>query len=273
MLVSGIEVPSEMRLTMEQTPADVSSALLDYVERVTGANTMEELWSLHCDAMAKFGFTRLLYGFTRFRTANSLGNAEDFLILTNHDPAFIGPFIDDGLYMHAPTVRWALENSGACSWSWIGDNPDFLTEAERRVVEFNKRHGIQAGYTISFKDVSARSKGAIGLIAGPDVNQCQVDAMWQRCGRLITAMNNVAHLKIISLPYTASRRSLTKRQREALEWVGEGKTTQDIATIMGLTPATVEKHLRLAREALDVETTAQAVLKASFQNQIFVLEA
>ena len=29
--------------------------------------------------------------------------------------------------------------------------------------------------------------------------------------------------------------------------------------------------LRLAREALEVETTAQAVLKASFQNQIFVL--
>ena len=65
---------------------------------------------------------------------------------------------------------------------------------------------------------------------------------------------------------------LTNRQREVLEWVGDGKTTQDIATIMDLTPATVEKHLRLARESLDVETTAQAVLKASFQNQIFLLE-
>ena len=41
---------------------------------------------------------------------------------------------------------------------------------------------------------------------------------------------------------------------------------------MGLTPATVEKHLRLARQALSVETTAQAVLKAAFQNQIFFLE-
>jgi LuxR family transcriptional regulator len=40
-----------------------------------------------------------------------------------------------------------------------------------------------------------------------------------------------------------------------------------------LTPATVEKHLRLAREALAVETTAQAVLKATMQNQMFVIEA
>ena len=57
-----------------------------------------------------------------------------------------------------------------------------------------------------------------------------------------------------------------------LEWVGDGKTVQDTAVIMGLTPPTVEKHLRLARQALNVETTAQAVLKAAFQNQIFVLE-
>ena len=40
---------------------------------------------------------------------------------------------------------------------------------------------------------------------------------------------------------------------------------------MGLTPATVEKHLRLARETMGVETTAQAVLKAAFQNQMFTI--
>ena len=72
---------------------------------------------------------------------------------------------------------------------------------------------------------------------------------------------------------TPPNRTLTRRQREALQWVGDGKTTQDIAQIMGLTQATIEKHLRLARDALNVETTAQAVLKAAFQNQMFVLEA
>jgi LuxR family transcriptional regulator len=103
------------------------------------------------------------------------------------------------------------------------------------------------------------------------MRQHEVDAVWDEHGREITAINNVTHLRITSMPFASSRRALTPRQREALEWVGDGKTTQDIATIMGLTSATVEKHLRLAREALDVDTTAQAVLKASFQNQIFVL--
>jgi len=131
---------------------------------------------------------------------------------------------------------------------------------------------VTAGYTISLKAVSARSKGAIALTAREGISQADIDAVWAQHGTDIVLMNNVAHLKIMSLPYSGAR-SLTKRQREVLEWVGDGKTTQDIATVMGLTVATVEKHLRLAREALDVDTTAQAVLKAAFQNQMFVLEA
>ncbi|MBD3764580.1 MAG: hypothetical protein IE927_07545 [Rhodobacterales bacterium] len=80
----------------------------------------------------------------------------------------------------------------------------------------------------------------------------------------------MAHLKMTSLPLPTARRALTDRQREALEWVADGKTTQDIALLMGVSTAMVEKHLRLAREALDVETTAHAVAKAAMLNQIFV---
>ena len=75
-----------------------------------------------------------------------------------------------------------------------------------------------------------------------------------------------------TLPKFSPNTTLTKRQREVLEWIGAGKTTQDTAIILGLTPATVEKHLRLARESLNVDTTAQAVLKAAFLNQMFLIE-
>lgn len=245
--------------------------MLDFVERVVEAQSIEDLWSWHCEAMARFGFSRLFYGLTRFRTARSLGDPDDFLILTNLGEDYIRHYVDDGLYADAPMVQWALENTGPCSWQWYADQLDTLSPKAREVIAFNHAHGIKAGYTIGFRDVSVRSKGGIALIADEDVAQSEVDARWQEIGRQVTAMNNIAHLRILGLPYQHQRRSLTPRQREALEWVGEGKTTQDIATIMGLTPATIEKHLRLAREALDVETTAQAVLKASFQNQIFVV--
>lgn len=249
------------------------TTLLEHLERVIEAGSIEDLWSLHLAKMAEYGFSRLLYGFTRFRTSNSFGSADDILVLSNHPEDYLAAFVQSGLYMQAPMVRWAAANEGACSWRLIGElaSSGVMSPVERQIFELNHRFGVKAGYSISFRDVSVRAKGAIGLCARPGMHQEEVEAIWERHGREITLINNLTHLRITCMPYASSRRALTPRQREVLEWVGDGKTTLDIATIMGLTPATVEKHLRLAREALDVETTAQAVLKASTQNQLFVL--
>lgn len=247
--------------------------LLSDLHAMTSANSDEELWAIHVDRMASYGFDRLLYGFTRYHSFGSFGDPQDLMVLTNHPNEYMETFIRDNLYFHGPMVRWALENNGACSWSWMQEmtRSDMLTEGEKRVMEFNRSMGVTAGYTISFKSVSDRNKGAIALTAKVGMTQDDVEDVWSKHGDEILVMNNVLHLKLLTLPYSGAR-ALTKRQREVLQWVGDGKTTQDIALLLDLTPATVEKHLRLAREALDVETTAQAVLKAAFYNQMFVID-
>ena len=249
----------------------MKACLLEHLERLLLATTIEETWELHCTAMAKLDFDRLLYGFTRFRSSRDLGQPDDLLVLSNMDSCYVAQFIHGGLYRKAPMVRWASQNSGAVSWRWMQENEATLSEAEKEIVAFNKRYGVVAGYTISFPEVSTRSRGAIGLTARAGLSQKDAEARWQSDGNVILMLNNAFHLKATSLPYTHVN-PLTRRQREVLEWVGEGKTMLDIAAILGVTPATVEKHLRLAREALAVETTAQAVLKASYKNQIFVAD-
>lgn len=249
--------------------------LRHYLQNIARCPSIEALWDAHCSKMADYGFDRLIYGFTRYRTSTSLGDPEDFVILTNHSVEYTDVFLGEGFYYHAPMVKWALAHDGACSWTVLHQmiRESAITPAEERVLAFNKEMDVLAGYTVSFRSMSARSKGAIALTARAEMTQAEVDAVWAEHGDDIKLMNDIAHLKILTLPYDAPGRSLTKRQREALEWVGDGKTTQDIALLMGLTAATVEKHLRLAREALAVETTAQAVLKAAFANQMFVLDA
>ncbi|WP_375256270.1 autoinducer binding domain-containing protein [Yoonia sp.] len=240
------------------------------VDRLTKAASVEELWCIHQQLMAECGFDRLLYGYTRYRTSNGLGDPRDWVILSTQKPEYMKAFIDDGFYHNAPMIQWALENDGACSWRWLTETASRgnLTPAEMRVMAFNKSMQVTAGYTVSFRSVSQRSKGAIALTAKPGLTQDQVDNMWAENGDAIIVMNNVLHLKLLSLPYSGERK-LTTRQREVLQWVGDGKTTQDIAVLLGLTPATIEKHLRLARQTLDAETTAQAILKAAFYNQMF----
>lgn len=248
--------------------------LVDYLNDLTNTRSIEELWNMHCEKMAGFGFNRLLYGFTNYRVGKSLGDPEDFIILTNHKQNYVDWFFGESEYFNAPMVKWALENEGSTSWQIIKDmvSSGVMTKAEMRVFEANRDHKVTCGYTISFKSVSPRSKGAIALTGREDMTQDDVDAIWDEHSADLILMNNITHLKIISMPYFGATRGLTKRQLEALHWVGDGKTAADIALLMGLTPATVEKHLRLARNALSVETTAQAVLKAAFQKQMFVVE-
>ena len=194
------------------------------------------------------------------------------LVLTTHLDEYVQEFFDREMYKHAPMTKWAAENEGAMSWSYIRRNEGSLTPIQREIIAFNRSHGVRAGYTISFAERSMRQKGAMALACHADLSQADVDEIWERHGKEINLSAQVAHLRITSLPFPSGERHLSRRQREVLEWVGDGKTMQDIATIMGLTVATVEKHLRKAREALGVDTTTQAVMKASLQRQIFVTD-
>ena len=144
-----------------------------------------------------------------------------------------------------------------------------LSTEEAEAVRHNAAMGIVAGITVSFPEVSARSKGALGMIADPGLTPAAVDALFAARKDEILAVANMMHLTIVHLPQLSRHRALSPRQREALEWVADGKTTQDVALLMGVSAAMVEKHLRLAREALSVETTAQAVAKGALLNMIF----
>jgi DNA-binding NarL/FixJ family response regulator len=63
-------------------------------------------------------------------------------------------------------------------------------------------------------------------------------------------------------PRRPSEYHLTEREREVLTWVGRGKTSSEIATILGLSERTVNFHCEQAMRRLNVINRAQAVAKA-----------
>lgn len=52
---------------------------------------------------------------------------------------------------------------------------------------------------------------------------------------------------------------LTRRQREIMEWIAEGKTSAEAAIILDISPRTVEKHLEAVFQRLGVENRITAV--------------
>jgi DNA-binding NarL/FixJ family response regulator len=53
------------------------------------------------------------------------------------------------------------------------------------------------------------------------------------------------------------RETLTARQREVLQLVAEGRTIKEIATVLSISPKTVEFHKSQLMEQLDLHTTAE----------------
>ena len=247
------------------------TSLLTLLNRIATSSSIDEAWATATGYFAALGFSRINYGFTRFKHLKTIGDPEDALYLSTCDADYIKRYFQGGFYAKTPVFRWAEHNSGACTWSWVKEafEAGRLSAEEAEAVRHNVAMGIVAGITVSFPEVSARSKGALGLIADPGVTPEAVDTLYADRKDEILAVANMMHLTIVHLPQLSRHRALSPRQREALEWVADGKTTQDVALLMGVSPAMVEKHLRLAREALAVETTAQAVAKGALLNMIF----
>lgn len=249
------------------------TSFVSRVRDLTNAPSAQALWGTHIDSMASYGFHRLIYCYvpdSGYTSHDDLGDPKDWVILSNLTSSYIEEFMASGSYHEGPMVRWTLSNTGAMSWremaTLLQSQP--MTPELRQVLAINQKYNVMAGYTASFLALSSRTKGSIALMGNETATQAELDQIWNAHGTEILELNNIMHLKLLSLPHESARR-LTDRQREVLRWISDGKTIQDAAVLMEISQATIEKHLRLARHALGVETTAQAVLKASFQNQIY----
>jgi DNA-binding CsgD family transcriptional regulator len=264
-LLTGSGAIGRKEKTMSET------TILALLNQIAGSSSIDDAWELGTCHFGKLGFKRANYGFTRFRHLKTIGDPDDALFLSTCDADYIKRYFQGGFYAKTPVFRWAERNSGACTWTWVKEafEAGKLSAEEAEAVRHNAMTGVTAGISVSFPEVSQRSKGALGLIADPGLTNADVDAIFTARREEILAVANMMHLTIVHLPQLSRHRALSPRQREALEWVADGKTTQDVALLMGVSPAMVEKHLRLAREALAVETTAQAVAKGALLNMIF----
>lgn len=245
-----------------------------HFDRILKCRSIDEVWALHAEKMREYGFDRLLYVSTQFQTHGVLGDIQDAIVLSTRATEFADAFVGEELYKYGPLATWFRNGAEVRSFRDFEKRykPNNVTVGEKKIYELHRKWGLVAGYLIRFDEIKTRSKGEIGLCARKGLTQDDVDAVWKEKSEEIVVLNNLIHLKISTLPHTGQRRPLTSRQREVLQWVADGKAIQDISRILDLSPATVEKHQRLAREALGVETTAQAVKKATRLNLLFLSE-
>ncbi len=234
------------------------------------AKNTTEAWVALRKELSRFGFDYILYGSNRLKGDGVFGKRSDSFFLADIPQEFMEKFWDEELYKTTPIAIWVAQNEGPASLRVGSDlyHADKLPPEQRKTQELLMQRGVTSGYAIGLNPPNTSTATALALI-NFGMPQEEADKIWEKHGDEIGCYASIFNLKMSTLPVPTSKSVLTKRQQEVLRWVGHGKTSAEVATILGLSTATIEKHLRQAREALGVSTTTQAVLHAQINSMIF----
>jgi LuxR family transcriptional regulator len=240
--------------------------MTDFISALVNSGTVDSARDIFLQATVGSGFTHAFYA-GRFMLNVPRSLVRESPVTFNNLPQAL---IDDSQNLYGLErdgwVDWVLHHDGDIS----SRNLIAKIGVERSPsLAMGAKHALHAVQIISLRNTAMHSVGAVILAPGKEVSHDQLQALWAEHGDRMRLLSRILHLRIASLPRETSPVTLTSRQREVLSWRSAGKTVSEIGTILGITPATVEKHMRLAREALGVETTPQAVLKAHVTHQLF----
>lgn len=238
--------------------------LPNVIERLLDARTIPEIRGVFLQALGKLGFDHALYA------ARFMLNVPRFLlrdcpvILTNLPVEQMATGqLGDRLECD-PLVRWVMENDGEIAAADLRARPGVISP----VLDLAGELGFAHCQIVSLRGKVLDSVGALLVAPGQGTDAETLAERWQQSGRQVRVLSWVTHMRIATMGRALPVATLTPRQREVLTWRSAGKTVEEVAAILGITPATVEKHMRLARGALEVDTTSQAVLKAHVTHQL-----
>lgn len=234
------------------------------------AKDVEQLWPVFLKIVKPFGFDGVLYGTNRLSRGDAFGRRPDSFFLTDLPGEIMKLFWDKEQYRDAVIADWAMRNNGVRSLRYGGEiyASGKMTPRQTMVHESLMQAGVTSGIAIGFTVDNTMESAGLGLI-NLGASHDETEAIWAANEVSLMTYAQLFQLKLSSFALPMPRKKLTKRQMEVLRWVAEGKTNAEVATILGLSSATIEKHLRQSRETLGVSTTLQAVLHAQIYARAF----
>ena len=234
---------------------------------IVRADCVADTWRMFCTALEGLGLDLILYGSSRLPLTRA-ERLEDTLVLMNGPDDYAETFLNEEFYLQSAAFEWGgRQERGFVTWTealrQLGSHP---SPKASKINALNASYGVQDGLIGSLNHIIPGRSGVIAVTSSKGMDAAKTERVWTQAGDAIQILSETMHLRIASLPQIGLFPPLTSRQLEVLYWYSEGKLVQDVATIMGISSGTVEKHMRMAREALDAETTAHAVRKATSFN-------
>lgn len=230
----------------------------EFIERSNRATTSGELRDLLEKAALDQGFDRLAYGVKNDGRTAPENEDLSAAVMLKFPEDWVKHYFEQGYQDHDPVIEYSPVTLAAYIWDELPLRFD-LRPKQRRLLAEAREAGLKRGLSIPvhgpggsvaiFSFASSEDDADPGAAVGHFQPLC--------------AQFHVAYANLQGpLRTEAPRVELTRRERECLSWVAQGKSSWDIGQILGITEFTVSYHVKKAMRKLGSSSRIVAVVKA-----------
>ncbi len=225
---------------------------LSAIERAFAAKTQAELDDIIGAEFAALGFPYFMVG----EILDSQRKLSAQLYFGRNDPTWSAHYFERQHQLHDSMLRLPLMSPLMQQWQTVRERSD-LSRAEFELYGEAGEFGLHDGFVTPLHHGDGSVSG-VSVISTEKYDLSETD-------KLVVHLLSLYYCCIgLKLAEKSQRPQveLTPRQRECLQWVHLGKTSAEIADIIGISERTVNFHLTEACKAFSVRTRRQAVVEA-----------
>jgi LuxR family transcriptional activator of conjugal transfer of Ti plasmids len=233
---------------------NVERACSEFIDGLHSSLTREEFQRVADRAAHDLGFRWYAYVF---------GGEGEPNVITSYPKDWVERYAEESYIEVDPVVRRGRRPGPAFLWD-CRDDRAARSARERRFLADALSAGIQSGVAIP---VPAGFGRFAMLSFAADRRVPELERIVQDARDILQMMSIAchahAHARIVNVQRQyAANASLTQRERQCLAWASSGKTREETAMILGVSPRAVRFHLDNARQNLGACTVAHAVAVA-----------
>jgi DNA-binding CsgD family transcriptional regulator len=234
------------------------SIIADFVRGVQSACSLEDAVDVLHEATHRVGYRRVVYAKGRLPSGRGALPSRANIIARN----FPGDWEDvyDRLGQFDPYFRVPCHSMNGTEWTFIQSHAKSFSKPVREFIDWTHRLGLRNGYTVPVR-ISPTQYAAVSAIDLLD----DFDAQHSEKSKDLIALIANFFINQVSTKFeglTANPVVLSKRERECLFWSAQGKATEDIATILAISPETVRIYFKRVTSKLDAANRTHALAKA-----------
>lgn len=185
--------------------------------------------------------------------------------LHNYPERWVDYFDDHGLAVTDPVHRASHVTSVGFTWEEL-PRLIAMTPADRAILLLAREQGLGDGFTVP-AHVPGEARGSCSFACPADRPLPRpILPLAQLAGAF--AFEGARRMWRSAVLGPEPHPVITDRQRDCLIWAARGKSDWEISQIIGISPETVVRHVKQARERYGVEKRTSLIIRALFDGTI-----